>query len=206
MRIKKDSGDTIIEVMLAFAVIALVAAAIVGIMNLGVATAQRSLEVTLVRQQIDGQAELLRFVHKAYIQRYDKKFDESTVTDRNSYVYKWNQLRQRTLGSGDIAPFGLVDGRCRSDIPKQAFIMNTNTGNLSTDISLKSASERTTLPPYALVDGGRAYGMYIQAQKVIEDVNTNTTYIDFHIRACWDAPGVAVPVTLGTIVRLYEPR
>jgi hypothetical protein len=31
-------------------------------------------------------------------------------------------------------------------------------------------------------------------------------YYDFHIRACWYAPASAIPSTIGTIVRLYNPR
>jgi hypothetical protein len=47
--------------------------------------------------------------------------------------------------------------------------------------------------------------MWIEATGQGATVN-NVGYIDFYIRACWDTVGQAMPVTLGTIVRLYDPK
>lgn len=60
-------GDTLIEVMFAFAIFALVAIMGVTMMNLGLAASERSLEVTTVRNEINAQAEALRFIHSSYI-------------------------------------------------------------------------------------------------------------------------------------------
>ena len=45
-------GDTIIEVVMAVAMFSMLAIGIMALMNSGIAIAQRSLELTLVRQQI----------------------------------------------------------------------------------------------------------------------------------------------------------
>ena len=57
----------------------------------------------------------------------------------------------------------------------------------------------------AITDPGARYS---RAEGVwVEKVHlANTNYYDFHIRACWSAPGSNVNTTLGTIVRLYDPR
>lgn len=60
-------GDTLIEVMFAFSVFSLVAILTVTMMNLGVAASERSLEVVTVRNEINAQAEALRFIHSSYI-------------------------------------------------------------------------------------------------------------------------------------------
>ncbi|MCA9342347.1 hypothetical protein KC945_03000, partial [Candidatus Saccharibacteria bacterium] len=60
---KYQRGDTLIEVLLAFSIFTLVAISTFALMNRGINTAQQSLETTLVRQQLDSQAELLRFIH-----------------------------------------------------------------------------------------------------------------------------------------------
>jgi len=65
-----QKGDTLIEVLFAVTVFSLVAVGSLSIMNQGTATAQRSLEITLVRQEIDAQAEALRFIHDSYIAAY----------------------------------------------------------------------------------------------------------------------------------------
>lgn len=60
-------GDTIIEVILAVTIFSLVAVGALTLMNSGTSMSQRSLETTLVRQQIDTQAELLRFVSRSAV-------------------------------------------------------------------------------------------------------------------------------------------
>ena len=47
-------GDTIVELVIAFAIFSLAAVASIAILNSGVATTQRNLEITLVRQQVDA--------------------------------------------------------------------------------------------------------------------------------------------------------
>lgn len=64
-RIKR--GDTIIELMFALAVFSLVAVLSVSIMNLGTSTAENALEMVTARNELNAQAEALRFVHSSYI-------------------------------------------------------------------------------------------------------------------------------------------
>ena len=63
-------GDTLIEVLFAFAVLSLVIIGALTVMNQGTLASQRSLETTLVREEIDGQATTLRFLHDAYVAKY----------------------------------------------------------------------------------------------------------------------------------------
>ena len=67
---QKNRGDTIIEVLFAITVFSLVVVSSLSIMNQGSATAQRTLEISLVRQQIDAQAETLRFLNTSYVAAY----------------------------------------------------------------------------------------------------------------------------------------
>ncbi len=64
---KTKRGDTIIEVMLAFAVFALIAVLSVSMMNMGLSTGERSLELVTARNELNAQAEALRFIHSSYI-------------------------------------------------------------------------------------------------------------------------------------------
>lgn len=64
-------GDTLIEVMLAVGIFSMVAVAVVAVMSNGTAGAQTSLETTLAREEIDAQAEALRFIQSAYISDQD---------------------------------------------------------------------------------------------------------------------------------------
>lgn len=60
-------GDTLIEVMFAIAVFSMVAVISISMMNSGVAGGERSLELVTARNELNGQAEALRFIHSSYV-------------------------------------------------------------------------------------------------------------------------------------------
>lgn len=100
MLIHKPSprGDTLIEVMFAVAIFGLVAIGTISLMNKGLATTQNSLEVTMARQEIDAQAEALRFLHSAYLSE-PKKSDVTPIEDvcrtPNSYRDLWKCITSK---------------------------------------------------------------------------------------------------------------
>lgn len=49
-----------------------------------------------------------------------------------------------------------------------------------------------------------AHGVWMQS--VYTKIAGAPGYYDFNIRACWVSPGQQAPVTLGTVVRLYDPE
>lgn len=207
---RNQDGDTLIEVMFAFAIFALVAIGSLTIMNQGISAAQRSLEITLVRAQMDAQAEAIRYIHQAYVAAYQKGGPAPT-----GIASEWVTMTNKTTGRGADAasPFGVTDGPiCPATTPGQRpFILNARTARVATAVPLSSAVAGSTLPPFSQVvynpdsSINQAYGIWVEA--VPSSVNSNGTgFVDFHIRACWSGAGSAAPVTLGTIVRLYEPR
>ena len=66
-------GDTLIEVMLAVGIFSMVAVAVVAVMSGGTSSAQTALETTLAREEIDAQAEALRFIQTSYITSRESK-------------------------------------------------------------------------------------------------------------------------------------
>ena len=64
-------GDTLIEVVLAVGIFSMIAVAVVAVMSGGTSSAQVALETTLAREEIDSQAEALRFIHTSYIAEKD---------------------------------------------------------------------------------------------------------------------------------------
>lgn len=207
-------ADTIIEVMIAFGIFAASISATLLIMNLGVANAMRSLEVTLVRQQMDSQVEAIRYIHTAYVSDYQKG---SNLPMKPPSI-RWDEIKDRSTGMtpDQVYSFSENDTKCpaaTSDIRSAFFIDEFAQGGQAlkirtgTDIVLAAPSE-ATLPPYAQIDystgNPKAYNMWIQA--VPSSGAGATKYVDFHVRACWDSSASTVPVTLGTLVRLYDPK
>lgn len=222
---KEQRGDTLIEVMFAFAIFALVAVGSLTIMNQGIATAQRSLEITLVRAQMDAQAEAIRYIHQAYVAAYQK--DGAAPTD--GAAAEWIKMTDMATGKGAAraSTFGVTNGPVCEDLSniqylEKPFILNARTATVWESTPMTSAPANASLPPFSQVvynpptdvdgDGdfessiNQAYGIWIEAIPSDDTSSNNAGFVDFHIRSCWSGAGSSAPVTLGTIVRLYEPR
>lgn len=194
---KYQRGDTIIEVLFATTIFSMIAVGGLSIMNQGTAIAQRALEIGLVRQQIDAQADALRYLNQAYIADFGRGGPASA---------QWNNIILANAVT-EATPFGdiVVNNKCILPISGQRpFALNikkldTNPVLVPTDTPSTYSQVRYDT---SIVT---AEGIWIQA--VRSPISSGQTgFYDFHIRACWDSPGQTRPITLGTIVRLYEPR
>ena len=210
-----ERGDTLIEVLFAITVFSLIVVSTLTLMNQGIAASQRSLEITLARQQVDGQAETLRFLHDAYVQSYysgityeltDTNPDGSNKTSPSEEYYKILE-RVRTTGGPSASAFGSTP--CGTP-PSGSFILNARRAQTITNATIFRTPDTVS---QAIYDSDsvltRSDGLWIEGVRSATSADAtqrNTGYIDFHIRACWAAPGLDGPMNIGTIVRLYEPR
>lgn len=192
-------GDTLIEVMLAITVFSLIVVSSLAIMNQGLYTAQRSSEISLVRSQIDSQAEALRFLNASYV----NAFIGEGADYGNTPAGEWKKIVSDTNNLvNSVSDFGAIGTSCPSPV-SESFIINTKRANIYTNsINNASTFSRVVYDTNDIVTS--AQGIWIEAYR--SAAINKSGYVDFHIRACWDSPGQATPVTLGTIVRLYEPR
>lgn len=194
----RQKGDTIIEVLFATTIFSMIAVGTLSLMHQGTALAQRSLEITLVREQIDIQADALRYLNHAYAADYGKN-GEATE--------KWNNIILPNAVS-QAAPFDDIvrDDKCTLPIPAQRpFALNVEKLDTANPL-LPLVAEAGTYSKIRLdLPLPTAEGIWVQAVRS-PVVPGQTGFYDFHIRACWQSPGEARPMTIGTIVRLYEPR
>ena len=215
VRKARQQGDTIVEVLFAISVFSLVVVGALSLMNQGSAAANRALDITLVRQQIDAQAETLRYMHDEYVSVYHADLTFDTTDDQTSPAEEWHKMlihiktinaqQASSLSVGQFCPYP-PDG----NLPVGSFIINPRTTGFINDSSFFQPA--TSYPQVktrtdSTID--RAEGIWIEAIRSADSADpaqANIGYIDFHIRACWDSAGLPVPMTLGTIVRLYERR
>lgn len=94
------TGDTLIEVTIAVGIFSMVAIAIVSVMNSGISNSQNSLETTLAREEIDTQAEALRFIHSAYVADMNDDEDGNASAADERYVELWDKITNTETGSG----------------------------------------------------------------------------------------------------------
>lgn len=201
-RQKSQRGDTMIEVLFAITIFSAVAVAGLTIMNQGAATAQRSLEVSLVRHEIDAQAEALRLL-------YDDAVAQVGLDDSTASVSTWDDVMDLRKDEASVTQFSSMvtaDGCVSPASITGAFVINAMTGAVVTPSGVwrdvAPLSSRVIYSSSGAVSS--VEGMWIEAARQ-SSAGGVPGYTDFHIRACWSTIGQDIPITLGTIVRLYEP-
>lgn len=188
---KFNRGDTLVEVLLGVTIFSLVAVVALETMNRGMAIAQYSLETTLVRQQVDAQAEMLRYAH-------DMKNDTwKKLVDNNSVSVSAVNDNEGNLG---------VE-KCPGDFSTKEFALAA-TPSLASKISiLNNPGDYKAAETYARVDSDtkKTYGISVRLVKPSTATGSrDSNKYDAYIKACWMPVGSKMPATIGTIVRLYD--
>ena len=188
---KFNRGDTLVEVLLGVTIFSLVAVVALETMNRGMAIAQYSLETTLVRQQVDAQAEMLRYAH-------DMKNDTwKKLVDNNSVSISVVNGSEGNLGAE----------KCPDDFSTKEFALAA-TPSLASKISiLNNPGDYKAAETYARVDSDtkKTYGISVRLVKPSTATGSrDSNKYDAYIKACWMPVGSKMPATIGTIVRLYD--
>ncbi len=224
--LKSRKGDTIVEVLFAVSILGFVIMVMLQLMQQGSSAAQLALEITLVRNQMNTQAEALRMMNAAAQHR--ERAQEAGASSEK-YFQMWNEVLRQGKGVDswdDIDAWDEKVGRSVCHIPEKKFIINTrnmpNVGSIINDSKSFSHAAVFSRVVYgdAFTDGAmdnnkidgytrfyKSEGMWIQFDKVdgTDDESPAVAY-DFHIRACWETPGKSQPIKLGTIIRLHQPQ
>lgn len=200
---RKERGDTLIEVLFAVTVFSLIVVGSLTIMNQGLSASQRSLEITQVRQQIDGQAETLRYIHDVYVAAYQPGMNPASLTGT---AKQWNEIVTKSSVTS-ASQFGTDMDTCPTP-PTKSFIVDPKTALYTTGSGAFTTPDTIATLTYG-AGGVQSEGLWVEAVSSAtssDPEQQGVGYVDFHIRACWDAPGLNRPMNIGTIVRLYEPR
>jgi len=188
---KFSRGDTIVEVLLGVTIFSMVAVITLETMNRGMAISQYALETTLVRQQVDAQAEMLRYAHDTKSDIWKKLADNNSVS----------------VSSVNDNEGGLGAESCPDNFSNKEFALAA-TPSLGSKISiLNNPGDYKPAETYARVDGStkKTYGIAVRLVKPSMAVGSrDSNKYDAYIKACWMPVGSKMPATIGTIVRLYD--
>lgn len=201
-------GDTIIEVMLAFSVFSLVVVGSIMTMNKGLAISQRSLELTLVRQQIDAQLTMLDNLKQTDPSGW--KALTATAADPSAANPPQLSTIHTCPKATDLSAPNIFFMAANNTPPvtqvRSYAILPTNYQQARTfanvDTFAKTAVSPSTQP--------LAYGLWttiVRSQGYV-DATAYTHAYDIHVRACWYGAGdsIARPTTIATVVRVYDPN
>lgn len=190
-----EQGDTIVEVIFSFAVFSLVIVSALVLMNQGIAMAQRSLEVTLVRQQIDNQVTLIQQAQEKNSQAWqDLKGPGNSRVVADPGAFQVSSSCPSPASLGDAAQFLGID-KSTGEVRRYAA---NNSANFSAPgvysrVDVTGSDSPTAAP--------KSYGLWVILAES-ENSGANRGY-DLHVRTCWDSVGTDQPMTIGTLVRLY---
>lgn len=195
-RNQAERGDTLVEVTVAMAVLGLMLAASLAVINRGLMGVSNAVERTSVRASLSSQAELLRYV-----------FDDP-VTNKGAYdkILKRklsNNLGQKGCeignGSGFYLSVSKVSASKTSVAPVEMYELNqAGTTDLANNVYGQ---------PEAGDDKGDSLGIWIEGDK--HDGNGDMPgYIDFYIRACWTPHAAQQPGSgrMESNVRVYYKK
>ena len=152
-RVGKKFGDTLVEVTIAIGIFSMVAVAVVAVVSGGTSGAQSNLESTVAREEMDAQAEALRFIQNSAISEIGEK-----STDNNTDTAIWNAIVKHAVDPSEaVLTFDNI-GECGKDIydngtlsTQKAFIINTRklrTGKPEEIVLDYSSSLFKTTPTY----------------------------------------------------------
>ena len=204
----KQKGDTLIEVLFATAVAALLIVTTLIIMNRNLAQIQMGVETTFVRQAMDSQAEVLRYLRDQYMDNPSAELNaDGTQTPSKLWKDIVDSGRPGSNAETAATNFGICqpadDGtESGQAVDKAFFINNTSTNEAEGDAAdIQNISLNKNLA-VAQTYARPGQGIWVEAVSPSFG-SSNIRYVDFHIRACWNPPFSGPKATLGTIVRLY---
>ena len=197
---RSQRGDTIIEVMLSIVIFSAAVVGSIAIMNRGVAMAQRSLEVTLVRQQIDAQIALLSYANSKVPSVWDYIINNK-IASENAAKKMSSQSTSSCPSASDLQGGFFMT---RSAVKKSIQVNSISQSNYKPAITY-SMVDYLNNKKSSVSDKTRAYGMWIYAvESESISKSSNGKAYDMHIMACWNSVGVSVPMTISTVVRMYN--
>lgn len=112
MSIKTLRGDTIIEVLLATTIFALISISTMVIMNSNTNNLEANLELTMVRAEVDAQAEAIRFIHDAYVAEGDYSVVVQADNSKSQYYRLWKYLTEDLATNTDTGAPAAAQDSC----------------------------------------------------------------------------------------------
>ena len=192
-RNQAERGDTLVEVTVAMAVLGLMLAASLAVINRGLMGVSNAVERTSVRASLSSQAELLRYV-----------FDDPVT---NKEAYKW--ILDHTGSNVSLGQNGckIVGGGFYLSV-------NNKTGTPPVEIHKLDSADTAHLtnnvygqPEAGEVgnNSGVSRGIWIEGDKHDVQQNGMPGYIDFYVRACWTPHAAQQPGSgrMESNVRVY---
>lgn len=194
-RNQAERGDTLVEVTVAMAVLGLMLAASLAVINRGLMGVSNAVERTSVRASLSSQAELLRYVFDDPV---TNKATYGKILDIFKYAKPSKDLGQNgcKIGGGG---FYLSVSEVVGAPPVEMHKLNP--------IDAAHLTNNVYGQPEAGDDKGKSLGIWIEGDKH-DGQGDMPGYIDFYVRACWTPHAAQQPGSgrMESNVRVYYKK
>ena len=193
---RAERGDTLVEVTVAMAVLGLMLAASLAVINRGLMGVSNAVERTSVRASLSSQAELLRYV---FDDPDTNKVTYGKILDIFKYAKPSKDLGQNgcKIGGGG---FYLSVSEVVGAPPVEMHALNpANTAELANNVYGQ--------PEAASDNKDNSLGIWIEGDKH-DGQGDMPGYIDFYVRACWTPHAAQQPGSgrMESNVRVYYKK
>ncbi len=210
MHVRRERGDTLIEVLVAVTVLSLVVTLCYTVMTRGFSYGQVALERNVTQNMVNGQISILRDIYA--------RQSEAVRSGNSGSVEDWNLVASRVVddngllaGGSPLRPSGPTGARtvalnnantaCQRNSGAFYFGVNDE-GVLQTTPTALPDIVPPASPVRAATYPNYGDGMWIEGYKLQE--NSGGVYYDFYVKACWDAAIGSQRQSILTTVRFYE--
>ncbi len=199
---RREAGDTIVEMVMAFAIFSFAVIVTMGLMNKGIALSQQSLEVSQVRQQMDSQAELVRYMHDTRNAGWTSLVGIDAIPGNGDDRITTTVMPLSGTSCPTLATFASATYRPFFVTPNPATPGAFVISSLNATSYVLATTHAKVIYPTAVATPPVSQGVWLQIA-MAEDQNGTLPAYDVYIHGCWSTIGQSQPMTLGTIVRLY---
>lgn len=185
---RKQAGDTLVEVLIATAILSLAMAGALTAMSYGQGIALRSVERTEVQGLLNSQLSYLRYAR-----------DQAIAND----PALWDAIKLKATSS--VPASGSVCNGTRPVYTNSSmFYIQESTAAVPTPSVVGYPMSSPGVPTAASGTPTPGSGIWIDAVK--GGTVPNPEYIDFYVKACWSPASGTVAQESRTVMRLYVPE
>lgn len=180
----RERGDTVIEVLLAIAVLSTAAVGVFAIMNRSTAYAYGVLERTETRARVSQQLELTAYFRDRYV--------DTSLKGLPTDTYPANVWADIKLRAASTAPNSTDPASCQPN-PNSFYIAENPDG------TYQVASYSVVVPQTTPRAGS---GLWVEAAR--SPAGVSVAYVDVYVKSCWQSIGGNQQETISSVVRLYD--
>lgn len=189
---RRESGDTLVEVLIATAILGAAVVAGLGIMNFGFGVILNSIERTQVQASVNSQLSFIQYARDAYV-----RAGRQGTQPGGPKVWSDIVANARSTYSANVCN---ASGAPDTNASKNPFYIDIRQdgGTPPKDIAEFILMTTPFLAATTVPTAGN--GLWVEAVRP-----TGTNYIDFYVKACWQPAAGSTKQESRSAMRLYVP-